>query len=431
MSPVAGTVDAMEWMQLVTGLVLGGVLGAGLLWFLLRDRMDQVRSLQDQLSASEQQLAAARGRLEEVDRERSLRAEAEAERESLLELLHPVRQGVTEVQRRVAEMERHRAAEHSQLAEQLTAAARTDAHLMETTHQLLSALHSTSARGHWGEVQLRRVVEAAGMLPHVDFLEQHSATGAEGQSLRPDLVVRLPGGRHLVIDAKAPLHPEDPAGQARALRARIHELSQRKYWQAVERSPEVVFCFLPAESLLGAALEADAGLLDDAVSRGVTVVSPASLLAALKAVEAAWRQEHLMANAAQLIDHSRDLYRRLARMGEHLQRTGQRLRQTVDAYNGLLGNLERQVLPKVETMSRLQVTESSEGSGDHLDALSRGVESSAVELELSPLGPRLTVGAQQTGEPESEGSEQAESSGESLDGPTTASDQEPDGGARA
>ncbi|GAB3846980.1 DNA recombination protein RmuC [Nesterenkonia populi] len=382
----------MEWSSLLTGLILGLLVGAvaaaAAVFVMLRGRHDahgaalrqEARQAELQRAEAEQRAASAEGRLSEVERQRSAEAESARERESLLEMLHPVRQGVTEVQRKVAELERERSAQHSKLSEQLASAAQNDARLLESTQALLGSLHSTTARGHWGEVQLRRVVEASGMLPHVDFAEQPSAANRDGETLRPDLFVKLPGGRTLVIDAKAPLSGADPQAQAKALRSRVEELAGKRYWEAADLSPEVVFCFLPAESLLSSALETDPGLLDHAVARGVTLVSPASLLAALKAVEAAWRQERLAANIAEVIDHSRELHRRLESMGQHLSTTGNRLRQAVEAYNSLIGNIERRVLPQVEAMGQLEAAENEPQTA---------LTPAEVTAEVREPGPRL------------------------------------------
>ena len=388
--------------MLLLGLVLGLLLGAVGMWYArTRNDADQAQSLRrqlaesqantervsDQLTEAQQNLAGARGRLEEIERRRSEEAESDQERESLLEMLHPVRQGVTEMQRRIQELERERSAQHSRLSQQLTTAAESDAKIIESTQALLGSLHSTSARGHWGEVQLRRVVEAAGMLAHVDFAVQHTGISPAGETLRPDMVVQLPGERQLVIDAKAPLSSTDSAAQAKALRGRVEELSKKRYWDAVELSPDVVFCFVPAESLFAAALESDPQLLDWAMSKGVALVSPASLLASLKAVETAWRQERLTANIKNVVDHSRELYRRLAAMSRYLEETGSRLSQTVTAYNKLIGNIERRVLPQAQTLGRLEVTEPAE---EGLQDLSETTEAERVTAEVNPLGPRLS-----------------------------------------
>ncbi|WP_168198553.1 DNA recombination protein RmuC [Nesterenkonia sp. NBAIMH1] len=386
----------MDWIALLTGLFTGLLCGAAAaaagVFVLLRSRHDartaalsEERALAQAAQAeAERRAAGTQGRLEETERHRAAEADAARERESMLEMLHPVRQGVTEVQRKVSELERERAAQHAQLSEQLASAAQSDARLLESTQALLGSLRSTTARGHWGEVQLRRVVEAAGMLPHVDFAEQHQGISSSGEVLRPDLMVRLPGERTLVIDAKAPLGGAEAKAQAKALRARVDELASKKYWEAVELSPEVVFCFVPAESLLSSALEHDPSLLEHAVSRGVTLVSPASLLAALKAVEAAWRQERLAANITEVIDHSRELYRRLETMGEHLSTTGSRLRQAVEAYNSLIGNIERRVMPQVEAIGRLEGTEG---------AAPGALSPSPLTADVRQPGPRLEAPA--------------------------------------
>ena len=405
----------MDPMSLLIGLLAGVILGAALGLTLLRRlnaenseeagptaelarERDELRaaldSAQERLGVVGQELAATQGRLQEMERQRAEDAADSRERESLVEMLHPVRQGVTEMQRRIQELETERAAQQSKLSEQLQTAAQSDQKIIESTQALLGSLHSTTARGHWGEVQLRRIVEASGMLPHVDYTEQHSVTDADGAALRPDMVVHLPGQRHLIIDAKAPLDASDSAAQSKALRQHINALSSKSYSDAVEHSADVVFCFLPAESLLSAALEADYTLLDYALSRGVTLVSPASLLASLKAVETAWRQERLASNMNEIITHSRELYRRLEKMSEHLGRTGDRLRQAVHAYNGLLGNIERQVMPKVESISRLQLSGQEEHNGAseaQLDDLGETLRVKKVEAEVNHPGPRLSA----------------------------------------
>lgn len=404
----------MDPMSLLIGLLAGVILGAALGLTLLRRlnaenseeagrtaelarERDELRaaldSAQERLGVVGQELAATQGRLQEMERQRAEDAADSRERESLVEMLHPVRQGVTEMQRRIQELETERAAQQSKLSEQLQTAAQSDQKIIESTQALLGSLHSTTARGHWGEIQLRRIVEASGMLAHVDYTEQHSVSDADGAAQRPDMVVHLPGRRNLIIDAKAPLNASDSGAQAKALRQHINALSSKGYADAVEHSADVIFCFLPAESLLSAALEADHTLLDYALGRGVTLTSPASLLASLKAVETAWRQERLANNMNEIITHSRELYRRLEKMSEHLGRTGDRLRQAVQAYNGLLGNIERQVMPKVESISRLQLSGQDEQTPDsptELDELGETLRVKQVEAEVSHPGPRLS-----------------------------------------
>ncbi|MDZ5078743.1 DNA recombination protein RmuC [Nesterenkonia sp. HG001] len=387
----------MEWTLFPLGLLLGLILGvAGALVLLRRMRgdADDGDSLREQLHAAQLEAGAATARLQAIEQQREDDAGADRERETLVEMLHPVRRGVTEMQQRVQELEKERAAQHATLSRQLTEAAQNDQRLYDSTQALMGSLHSTSARGYWGEVQLRRIVEAAGMIPHVDFVEQHSGTGGDGAVLRPDMVVHLPGGRQLVIDSKAPLNPKDGAAQARALKQHVGVLAAKDYTATVENSPEVIFCFIPAESLLSSALEADPELLDHALGRGVSLVSPSSLLAALKAVETSWRQERLAHNIREIVDHSRELYRRLAKMSEHLAKTGDRLRQAVQAYNQLIGNIERQVLPKVETISRLQLAPENDDEQAPLEDLGETLSLQTVEAEVNDLGPRLAQGEQ-------------------------------------
>lgn len=256
--------------------------------------------------------------------------------------------------------------QYGQLTQQLRDARESDALLLQTTRSLASTLRSTSARGRWGEVQLRRVVESAGLLAHVDFQEQVQQTGEDG-SQRPDMVVRLPGGKELVLDAKAPLSAFLEAQEAsteaaataalarhaKAVRVHIDALAGKKYWQSAGASPEVVICFLPAESILSVALNADAQLLDYALERGVVLASPISLLAVLKAVAFSWRQDVLTENARDLFDLSTELYQRLAKLGENVEKLGASIRSSVDKYNLMVGSLEARVLPTARKLNAL------------------------------------------------------------------------------
>lgn len=357
----------MELMIFVLGALIGLILGAAVALAVLRRSRaagpdpEEVAQLRERLAASEAEVRLLTG---QRDSDSASEAERDAERESLIEMLIPVRQSLATMQQQMQAMERDRAAQHSALAEQLSTAAKSDQLIIESTRALMGSLHSTTARGHWGEVQLRRVVEAAGMLPHVDFAEQHTGTDVDGAVLRPDLVVHLPGDRQLVLDAKAPLSPDDADAQAKALRSRVEELARKRYWEAVDLSPEVVLCFVPAESLLSSALEADPGLLDHAMTRGVSLVSPASLLAALKAVAAAWRHERMAQNAGAVVEASRVLHQRLSTLGGHLDQLGRALGRSVEQYNRFVGSLERSVFPQVERMRALEVRAASDGSED-------------------------------------------------------------------
>jgi DNA recombination protein RmuC len=279
------------------------------------------------------------------------------------------------VQQQVSLLERDRLEQYGQLAQQLQEARLSDEQLMRSTHALESALRSNSARGQWGEVQLRRVVEAAGMLRHVDFHEQLHSSGAEA-SVRPDLVVQLPGDKQLVVDAKVPLsaylraqelgQPDSDrpgpsqssqqellAAHAKALKAHVDALSSKKYWDISGNSPELVICFLPAESILAAALSADPALLDYALSKNVVLASPGTLLAVLKSVAFTWRQDVLTDSARELFELARQLYERMGTLGENVSKLGSSLKSSVDRYNSMVGTLEARVLPTARKLNAL------------------------------------------------------------------------------
>ncbi|HEY9358735.1 MAG TPA: DNA recombination protein RmuC, partial [Arthrobacter sp.] len=234
-----------------------------------------------------------------------------------------------------------------------------------------------SARGQWGEVQLRRVVEASGMLKHVDFLEQVHSSGADS-TVRPDLVVQLPGEKQLVVDAKVPLssylaaqelgsgsgtehnshHAENSqqallAAHAKALRAHVDALSNKKYWDIPGNTPELVICFLPAESILAAALMADATLLDHALSRNVVLASPSTLLAVLKSVAFTWRQDVLTDSARELFELAHQLYERMGTLGDNVGKLGSSLKSSVDRYNSMIGTLEARILPTARKLNAM------------------------------------------------------------------------------
>lgn len=320
------------------------------------------------------ELAQAREACHQLE-QRAVASDARGrEQLDVLRALGPVQEKLAAVEEHVRVMERERAEQYGGIHEALRDARATSGELQVATSSLAGALRSTSARGTWGEAQLRRVVEAAGMLAHVDFDEQVHAekVGADGVRVvqRPDMVVALPGGKELVLDAKAPLssyleaqEADDDAERAawlakhaKAVRAHVDALGGKKYWEGRAESPELVLCFLPAESALAAALTADAGLLDHAASRHVALVSPVSLLAALKAVSFSWRQDSLAENARELFALSQQLYDRLGSTGRSLASMGTALRRTVESYNTMVGSLESRVFVTARRIADLDPT---------------------------------------------------------------------------
>lgn len=331
-------------------------------------------ALQARLASAEASLAAASAERDLLARQNAALTSMDEQENTVLHALAPVAEKLGAVQRAVALLERDRVEQYGQLAQQLQEARASDAALLASAHTLTAALANNASRGTWGEVQLRRVVEAAGMLDRVDFAEQ-VATSGDGGAVRPDLVVMLPGGKQIVVDAKVPLgaylqaqeHAQDlsPAGLARrdhhlaehakAVKAHIDALGSKKYWEAVGSSPELVVCFLPAESFLAEALRADAGLLDYAFAKNVALASPATLMALLKGVAFGWRQELLTENARELFDLATQLYGRLSTMGGHVARLGSSLKGSVERYNAFIGALESRVLPTARRISALDL----------------------------------------------------------------------------
>lgn len=361
------------WLVAVLMLLAGVLLGAAAVaWALLR----RLRAANEEADAAHERASALNANFAAADAERRLLATQnhalsaqQGSDSSVLQALGPVSEKLNAVQRQVTLLERDRVEQYGQLAEQLRDAKDADAKLLATTSSLASALRSNSARGKWGEVQLRRVVEAAGMLAHVDFSEQVHTTTDDGVH-RPDMVVRLPGGKELVLDAKVPLtsflNAHESAGSeggveaqqhmlrhAKAVRAHIDALGSKKYWTSAANSPELVICFVPVESILSSALTADPELLDYAMARNVVLASPISLLAILKSVAFSWRQDVLTESAKELFELSAQLYTRLGTMGEAVSAVGVSLKTSVDRYNKLVGTLEARVLPTARKLNAL------------------------------------------------------------------------------
>jgi DNA recombination protein RmuC len=390
-------------------LLLGALAGAAATYFVLRKNS---HALEADFDAVSSRLSEVSAQFAAADAERRLLAaqnrelgEARTQDGSVLRALAPVAEKLSAVQQQVALLERDRVEQYGQLAQQLREARHSDEQLIRSTHALESALRSNSARGQWGEVQLRRVVEASGMLRHVDFVEQLHSAGSDS-SVRPDLVVQLPGEKQLVVDAKVPLssyleaqqlgaadsrpgqqgrtvQADDRSQQAllaahaKALRAHVDALSNKKYWDIPGNSPELVICFIPAESILAAALSADAELLDHALSRNVVLASPSTLLAVLKSVAFTWRQDVLTDSARELFDLARQLYDRMGTLGENVSKLGSSLKSSVDRYNAMVGTLEARVLPTARKLNSLE--ESGLAAPPAVEATPRAL--SAPELQ--------------------------------------------------
>ena len=331
------------------------------------------------LAAATTEAALLRERVDDLEAALAQDQEAAA-------LLAPLRDTLGRVEAQVSGLERERAEQFGSIHQALRRVESGTGELSRTTANLVGSLRSSTVRGAWGEVQLRRVLELAGMLARCDFDEQVSTTTVHGAVVRPDVVVRLPGHRQLVVDAKAPMmafldaqadgldeeaRDDLLADHARALRAHVAGLARKEYWSAFEATPELVVCFVPSDAVLAAALARDPALHEWALDSKVALVGPATLLALLRTAALAWQQDAVTASAAEVSRLGRDLYARLATLGEHTARLGRSLTSSVEAYNAFVGTMESRVLVSARRMNDLGIVSTRLPDTAPLDATPR------------------------------------------------------------
>ncbi|WP_073258831.1 DNA recombination protein RmuC [Cryptosporangium aurantiacum] len=319
---------------------------------------------------------------------RAVSAEAiERNNSAFSQLVGPIRESIANVEHTVVELERDRAVAHAALREQVNAMQQTGEKLRVETGQLVSALKAPQVRGRWGEHQLRRIVEVAGMVEHCDFVEQATSSTEDG-ILRPDLVVTLAGGKSVVVDAKVPfaayleaMEARDERDRsarmqahARHLRTHVEQLAAKAYWQRFEPTPEFVVLFVPADTFLDAALQREPNLLEHAFSRNIVVATPSTLIALLRTIAYTWRQEALAENAAAVHALGRDLYQRLSTMGGHVDKLGSALGNAVARYNDAVGSLEARVLVSARRFTDLQVATSDIAAPRQVEAVPRALQ---------------------------------------------------------
>jgi len=315
------------------------------------------------------------------------RAEGDLEKRQLAidALVKPVKDSLEKVHENIHALERTREQAYGEMRAQFSQMGEVQALLRQETANLVKALRAPHVRGRWGEMQLRRVVEMSGMMKHVDFVEQESAQSDDGK-LRPDLIVRLPGGRQIVVDAKAPINSYLDAHEAtddnvrrtklrehaQLVRSHLQSLSRKAYWDQFQPTPEMVVMFIPGEAFYSAALEVDPELLDNGFSQNVIMASPASLMALLKAAHYGWRQESLVDNAREISRLGAELYGRLNKMSEHFNGMGKGLEAALASYNAAVGSFESRVLVSARRFKELGAT-SQEAEIFELRAVEGGV----------------------------------------------------------
>ncbi|TVQ57429.1 MAG: DNA recombination protein RmuC [Rhodobacteraceae bacterium] len=297
-------------------------------------------------------------------------AEADlAQRETKIgALVKPIADSLSKFEARIGEIEKAREGAYHGVVAQVQALSEGQRHLHAETGKLVRALRAPKTRGRWGEFQLRQVFEMAGMVEHVDFVSEHHLAGADG-ALRPDAVVRLPGGKAIVVDAKTPLdafldgvEAADDAARdaailrhARQVKAHVAALSAKEYWQALPVTPDFVVMFVPGEAFYAAAMEEAPDLFEHAVRQRVLIATPTTLIALVKAVAYGWQQEKLAENAQRIAESARDLFERIRVFGDHVDKLGGGIRQTVERYNRMVGSLEGRILPTARKLHALGV----------------------------------------------------------------------------
>ena len=366
----------MDAISILLGLAVGAILGIAIGYFLAKSKTQSAPDLTAELAAAKATETELRVQLE------NLKAQLEADRaksqeeNKILVQLAPVKQQLEQMQTVVAQLEKERATQFASITEQLRNAVETDENLRKQTQTLAQALSSNSLRGVWGEAQLRKLVELAGLIKHADFSEQ-ATISTEGGSGRADMVINLPGGKSLAIDSKVPFNSYQEASaiselatgeelarrsklleeHVKAVRKHIDDLGTKAYWTGLESSPDFVVCFVPSESLLSAALEQDPAILEYAFKKNVALASPVSLFSVLKTINYIWRQNADESQIRAMIKLGKELYDRVGKVAQVADKLGRSINTTVKDYNAFVSSLESRMLVTARKLNDLDENE--------------------------------------------------------------------------
>lgn len=428
----------MNAITLLIALLAGAALGMAIGYLLARSRLAgattdlaaRARASEERAHAAEQRAAlvdgylgdrfqklsqealdASQRRLIELTDNRlhtaGLRAagELDARKSAVEQMVEPLKQTLSRVEAQLKEAESARQVSHAALSEQVKFAIQASDQLRTQTQALVTALRRPEARGRWGEMQLRRVAELSGMAARCDFEEQVSVDGGDGATLRPDMVVRLAGGKNIVVDSKVSLAAYLEAAEtsdedvrearldahARHLRDHVDKLAAKAYWTALSPAPEFVVLFIPGEAFLAPALEREPGLLEHAIARKVHIATPTTLVTMLRTAQYAWQQEALSENARAVFDLGRELYERLSGFGGHLESLGRSLTSAVGAYNKAVGSMEGRVLVTARKLRQLGVTDAALASAKPADVTVRALSAAELVAESAPPAAELVA----------------------------------------
>jgi DNA recombination protein RmuC len=347
-------------------------------------------------------LAIAEGRLQAANANAA--GELDKRRIAVEHLVSPLKETLTRVEAQLRESDAERGRSHAALAEQVGIARESSEQLRVQTQALVTALRRPEARGRWGEMQLKRVVELAGMSARCDFDEQVSVATDDGLQ-RPDMVVRLAGGKNIVVDAKVSLAAYLEAAEAtdeavrdarlgahaRHLREQVDRLSAKAYWTALSPAPEFAVLFIPGEAFLAPALERDLGLLEYALTRRVHIATPTTLVTMLRTAQYAWQQEALSENARAVFDLGRELYDRIGQMGKHMDHLGRAITNSVSTYNKAVGSLESRVLVSARRLNQLGVVEAELAPPQPVEEATRALSAPELVADFGSDRPELVA----------------------------------------